>query len=71
MGRKGGDNPVRQAVEKVGGVQEAARICGVRERSIDRWRARGYINDFRAAVALARKSGITVEKFAPPEPKKD
>lgn len=59
------DNAVRQAVEKVGGLTQAAAICRVRERTVDRWRKDGKIPDLPAALRLAARAGIPVERFAP------
>ncbi len=58
-------NPVRAAVEKVGGLTKAAAICGVRERTVDRWQVRGSIPDLPAALRLAKAAGVAVERFAP------
>jgi DNA-binding transcriptional regulator YdaS (Cro superfamily) len=58
------DNPVRQAVEALGGVGAAARLLKVRERTIERWRKAGRIADARACFLVERETGIAASKLA-------
>lgn len=60
---KPGDNAVRHAVEKVGGVTQAAVLCGVRERQVWRWIAQGTIKSAHA-ITLADAAGISAKKLA-------
>ena len=59
-------NWVAEACERVGGVQKAAVIVGVREATMYGWRRQGYVTLLGPALRLAKASAIPVERFAPP-----
>jgi len=59
VARRSDDNPVREVVarDEIGGVSGAARLCRVRERTIERWRKEGTIGDAAAVLRLAKALG--------------
>lgn len=58
------DNPVRQAIEKAGGVAAVARLLRVRERTVERWKKAGRIRDAAMCFALERETGIPAASLA-------
>lgn len=54
---------LNRAVEKVGGPQRAADICGVRYQSINNWQNWGYIPNLAKAAKLAKAAGVPLEKL--------
>jgi hypothetical protein len=58
------DNPVRRAVELVGGPSKAARACRVTPAAIYRWYDEGHVARTKYAVRLARAAGIDVSEIA-------
>jgi hypothetical protein len=65
--RPGKQNPVEQAVAKVGGAVQACAICRVTPATLYDWRRKGYIRLLGPALRLARAAGMRVEDFAPPD----
>lgn len=57
-------NAVDRAVQLVGGPTQASFICRCSAASIYKWRQLGFVYDSRAAVRLARASGVPVEQLA-------
>jgi hypothetical protein len=66
---RGARNPVREAVEKVGGIIEACAILKVSNRTLARWLAAGHVPQLDAALRLAQASGMPVQRFARQEPR--
>ena len=56
-------NPVRDAVDKVGGPIQAAAIMRVSLESVRQWCITGEVRLAKAAVLLSRPSGIPLEKL--------
>ena len=63
VGKRKADNPVREAVEKVGGIIEVCALLKVSNRTLARWMADGRIPLLDPALKLAEASGIPVERF--------
>jgi hypothetical protein len=57
-------NPIAQAIQAVGGATQASWICRCSANTIHTWRREGVVRDTRAAVRLARASGISVAALA-------
>lgn len=57
-------NPVIRAVRLVGGPTQASFLCRVSAAAIFKWRKLGRVYDARAAVLLARASGVPIEQLA-------
>ncbi len=60
-------NAVAQAVEKVGGVVQAAATMRVQPVTVYRWRRKGSIPLLVPAMRLAKATGTPIEKFMPPD----
>lgn len=60
-------NAVYEAIQKAGGPTKAASLMGISAPTLQRWRKQGWIPDLRAALALAKASGLDVTRFAPPD----
>jgi hypothetical protein len=56
-------NPVGRAIEIVGGPTKASFITQFSAAQIYNWRDQGYVKDGKAAVLLARASGVPVEEL--------
>lgn len=60
-------NAVTQAVEKVGGVVQAAAIMRVQPATVYRWLREGSVYQLVPALRLAKATSMPVERFAPPD----
>jgi len=56
-------NPVQRAIDAVGGPTKASFITQFSAAQIYNWRDQGYVKDGKAAVLLARASGVPVEEL--------
>lgn len=58
------NNPVREAVDKVGGVTRASVICEVSNQTVYNWIEAARVKDAKHALLLAAESGIDVNRLA-------
>ena len=56
-----GSNPIKKAVDKVGGVRKAAAICGVSTQAVYLWIKAGRLNGLREAFLLADAADMNVK----------
>jgi len=58
------NNPVKDAVDKVGGPTSAANICGVSGATVHNWINAQRVKDTAHAIKLAEAAGIDVKELA-------
>lgn len=59
------DNPVSEAIAKLGGQREdVAAVCRVSRTAVDQWLRLGYVPRTRYAVLLSWATGISVARLA-------
>lgn len=58
------NNPVEDAVEKVGGATRASNICGVSNQTVYDWIEARCVGKLVHAIKLANAAGIDVEELA-------
>src|SRR5437773_10603629 len=66
-GAGGPKNWVAEACDRLGGVLQAAADAKVTLRTMYEYKRQGYVHVLAAGVRLAKATGISVEKFAPPD----
>jgi DNA-binding transcriptional regulator YdaS (Cro superfamily) len=57
-------NPVKEAVEIVGGPTRAANICGVSSATVHNWIKTERVNDLVHALKLAEAAGVEIAQLA-------
>jgi DNA-binding transcriptional regulator YdaS (Cro superfamily) len=57
-------NPVKEAVERAGGIRKVAEACGISTQAVHQWIAAGRIGSLRRALLLADMADCSVKDLA-------
>lgn len=57
-------NPVKDAIDKIGGPRKVAALCDVSTQAVYQWISAGRIKGLRRAIMIAEAAKIDIKELA-------